>query len=1264
MELSQLVFDVQTQKLLDARKAIDDLTKSMGQFNRVSADDAKSAIASAKAREADAKAAISLAKAKEIETKAALAAAKINESNVKVKLSEEAANRRVVAELEKKAAAEEKATQAAIKSAQAASNSVSVLERQQSILEFMTQGFSKGQASILATAQAAGALTEELSQLGSVMQIQRKLSGNDPFDKSMSGLVALKNQYGEIREAIRQYNADSDLTRNQTRELTRDKERIIEKMKQEKSSFTDIKNAIKDYNAVYTDQASKVNKLLGVEKERERSQRDHINAIRNVQSAEERLFSTISHINEGLSNNANLNERAALAVGSYERNLRLAGISGEQAAVKLKKFKDAQAVITASENKRMGDYIARGVGVQLGDVGVSLASGQNPFIVMIQQGDQLRGLIQQAGRDGIDLKNVMNDAAGQIAKSFKDVGIAVSSFVGGAVVQAGKSLKDGFIAPFTLVGELVKNIFSKQDINLGPQIDGNTLAIRNFTTALKGSATALLSIAVVIGGVFAKAMYDANKQTDEVVKQFALSGNSLGLSASSISKVRDELSSMNITMTVSSSILSEMSKASNLTASEISMVAKSASEMEKLAGVAIEDTVKSFSKMKKEPVEALLELSNKTGLVSAETFKSVVALKEQGNQAGASSLAITELARVNSEQIDRMKADYSSFTLAIKDMGTGISSFFDTVFKSMFDRYDFNVEAKKIANKTIAELSKIEDIRSRSGLGLSKDEQSRLDAARSAIEMYSTEEKAAKTARDARQKQIDIENEGIKARSDLASAAASGMSKEQKYRKDALSLGDTYRKSIIAAVGDQEKLNKAVSDYNLALKGLQETRDKPSGSDNKAAAEAKRLKELADYYNLQATQNADYSPDYLKKKADLEKLFKTKAITAPAFAIGTTELEKSQPWYKDYQKEVEAAKNIQIATDDLNRSYEQQQKLQLMQIKAKLDNIGLTEEEKLVKEQLVRVEEDRVKNLEKINDLVAKASKYMTSENLDNYRNELKTQEQIAYEERKATIEQSTKDVYAQVTSFESGWKNAFASYTDMAKNSADLGKKAFESMTNGLADALTEFVMTGKLSLTDFANHFIKEMIRAQMQSMAAQATNATAGILKTVIGTALGAWAGGGASTATTGPSAATGVGGTSWLGSGQSLNTGYADGGYTGYGNVNQPAGVVHKGEVVWSQEDIARAGGVGTVEAMRQGLRGYADGGLVGNRFNNPQQAANDSSSVSVSVTINSDGTTDTETNPDQSGKQLGNLIANAVQAELVKQKRNGGLLASR
>lgn len=58
------------------------------------------------------------------------------------------------------------------------------------------------------------------------------------------------------------------------------------------------------------------------------------------------------------------------------------------------------------------------------------------------------------------------------------------------------------------------------------------------------------------------------------------------------------------------------------------------------------------------------------------------------------------------------------------------------------------------------------------------------------------------------------------------------------------------------------------------------------------------------------------------------------------------------------------------------------------------------------------------------------------------------------------------------------------------------------------------------------------------------------------------------------------------------------GFAAGGYTGAGGKYQPAGVVHAGEVVWSQEDVAAWGGPASVDAMRR-ARGFAEGGIVGN-----------------------------------------------------------------
>ena len=49
---------------------------------------------------------------------------------------------------------------------------------------------------------------------------------------------------------------------------------------------------------------------------------------------------------------------------------------------------------------------------------------------------------------------------------------------------------------------------------------------------------------------------------------------------------------------------------------------------------------------------------------------------------------------------------------------------------------------------------------------------------------------------------------------------------------------------------------------------------------------------------------------------------------------------------------------------------------------------------------------------------------------------------------------------------------------------------------------------------------------------------------------------------------------------------VSSGFSSGGYTGYGGKYEPAGIVHKGEVVFSQEDVANLGGWQAVDMFRK------------------------------------------------------------------------------
>ena len=177
-----------------------------------------------------------------------------------------------------------------------------------------------------------------------------------------------------------------------------------------------------------------------------------------------------------------------------------------------------------------------------------------------------------------------------------------------------------------------------------------------------------------------------------------------------------------------------------------------------------------------------------------------------------------------------------------------------------------------------------------------------------------------------------------------------------------------------------------------------------------------------------------------------------------------------------------------------------------------------------------------------------------------------------------AQATEQAKRNFEELLEAQGDWKNgairAFADYTAAAEDIAGRTADAIDGVLGSLQGTFEEFFQTGKFNWRGFLDDINAELARFFSQQLVKQIINA-------------GSQNGDG-----------------SWVASLMSLfgssdqYTGFDKGGYTGHGARMQPAGVVHKGEVVWSQGDISRAGGVAVVEAMRRGLRGYADGGMVG------------------------------------------------------------------
>lgn len=240
---------------------------------------------------------------------------------------------------------------------------------------------------------------------------------------------------------------------------------------------------------------------------------------------------------------------------------------------------------------------------------------------------------------------------------------------------------------------------------------------------------------------------------------------------------------------------------------------------------------------------------------------------------------------------------------------------------------------------------------------------------------------------------------------------------------------------------------------------------------------------------------------------------------------------------KDMAAQIDAAQqSVAIA----QFAYDNGEKLREMQFELQLLGKTRKEQELLQYNHQLDVEASRLKI-------------GMSKENIS------KLDEEIAkLKERRAIIQaESEKRRGNPIAGIKDGINQIQDSFGDMAANMSQVTQNAF----NGMADALTDFVMTGKADFRSLAQSILRDL-----SSM----------IIKMMIFNTLKSAAG--------------------FFGFSDGGYVGFASGGYTGDGGKYTPAGVVHRGEYVITKEATSRLG-IGFLNHLNYG-RGYASGGAVG------------------------------------------------------------------
>lgn len=671
LDLSTISFKVDTTELDRAGKAIGELVTNVGKLDKAARDAAQTEAILARAAKDNAKANLDNAKAQDTRLKSTIAADK--------------ADQQASAAIEKKTKATEKANEATAKN-------VGVLQKQKDILEFQTQGFSKGQSSILAYGKAAGLAADDISELGKVLETQRKLMGGDPFDKSLSGLKSLQNQYTELKESVRQYNTDSNLSAKQTRELARDKERLIEKMKVEGASFSEIRKAVRLHNDEYVKLATSYNKMTSAEDAVIKSRKDAVNATNYLTQADQKMAAALA------TSNATLDKAGTDSLVKYETALRKSGLTQDVIVSKLATYKTQLTQVTALEKKRQEQHLARALSPQLTDIGVSLYSGQAPMTVLLQQGGQIADLLRLSGVEAQNFGKALRDAFSSMIPVMATVAKGLGQFAFGLFQEAGAGVV-GFIGKITGISAAMD--IAKRAIASGGEENFKYIASLQRIGAV-ASTVAATGIAALIALLVTMAL--EYKKIIETEKQLsvalATSGGAMAMSKDQAVAYAEGMQSIGVGTLKAMNAITEFAKAGKIGKDGLDLIIKSALDLEKYAGVSIAETAKQYAKLQDEPSKALTEIAEKTGLVDKATLDYVYSLEQQGDKTKAAEEATKALTAANTAMAGEIKGNLSPIEQLWNDITSAIG-------KAKQEIYDLttsnaNVSAMRVVWQSLA----------------------------------------------------------------------------------------------------------------------------------------------------------------------------------------------------------------------------------------------------------------------------------------------------------------------------------------------------------------------------------------------------------------------------------------------------------------------------------------------------------------------------------------------------------------------------------
>ncbi|EGH5973722.1 phage tail tape measure protein [Escherichia coli] len=805
-----------------------------------------------------------------------------------------------------------------------------------------------------------------------------------------------------------------------------------------------------------------------------------------------------------------------------------------------------QALAAQKAGISVGQYKAamRTLPAQFTDIATQLAGGQNPWLILLQQGGQVK------------------DSFGGMIPMFR-----------------------GLAGAITL-----------------PMVGVTSLAVAT--------------------GALAYAWYQGDSTLSAFNKTLVLSGNQSGLTADRMLTLSRAGQAAGLTFNQASESLAALVNAGVRGGEQFDAINQSVARFASASGVEVDKVAEAFGKLTTDPTSGLIAMARQFRNVTAEQIAYVAQLQRSGDEAGALQAANDIATKGFDEQTRRLKENMGTLETWADKTGKAFKSMWDAILD--IGRPESSADMLASAQKAFDEADKKwQWYQSRS------QRRGKTASFRANLQGAWNDRENARLGLAAATLQSDMEKAGELAARDRAERDASQL----KYTGEAQKAYERLLTPLEKYTARQEELNKALKDGKI----LQ-----------------------ADYNTLMAAAKKDYESTLKKPKSSGVKVSAGERQEDQAHAA----LLALETELRTLEKHSGANEKISQQRRDLWKAENQYAVLKEAATKRQLseqEKSLLTHEKETLeyKRQLAELG-DKVEHQKRLNELAQQAARFEQQQGAKQAAISAQARGLTDRQAQRESEEQRLRDVYgdnpdalAKATSalkntwsaeeqlrgsWMAGLKSGWGEWAESATDSFSQVKSVATQTFDGIAQNMAAMLTGSEQNWRGFTRSVLSMLTEIFLKQ-------AMVGIVGS-IGSAIGGAFGGGAS-ASTGTAIQAAA-----------ANFHFATGGFTGTGGKYEPAGIVHRGEFVFTKEATSRIG-VGNLYRL---MRGYAEGGYVGGAGSSAQMRRTEGINFNQNnhVVIQNDGTNG------QAGPQLMKAVYDmarkGAQDEIQAQMRDGGVFS--